>query len=82
LHSARDATLPIDLLPQPIATERVPYTLVVNARYVERVATCAGFDLEVARWFLPPRLDLDRLCRLSCVHVAGRSQAEWEGPAM
>jgi hypothetical protein len=65
LHSTRDVALLIDLLPQLTATERVPCTLVVNTRYVERVATCVRFDLEVARWFLLPRLDLDRLaaCR-------------------
>jgi hypothetical protein len=76
LRSARDVTLLIDLLPQLTATERVPCTLVVNARYVERVATCTRFDHEVARWFLSRGLDLDRLCHLSCIHVAGRSQAE------
>jgi hypothetical protein len=59
--------------------ERVSCTLVVDSRYVERVTTCARFDLEVVRWFLLPKLVLDRLCHLSCVHVAGRSHAEWEG---
>jgi hypothetical protein len=27
---------------------------VVDARYVERVAACVRFDLEVARWLLSP----------------------------
>jgi hypothetical protein len=59
LRIARDVALLIDLLPQSTATERVPCSLVVNTRYVEGVVTCARFDLEVARWFLSPRLDLD-----------------------
>jgi hypothetical protein len=49
LGSTRDVALLIDLLPQPIATEHVPCTVVVNARYAERVAACTSFDLEVAR---------------------------------
>jgi hypothetical protein len=31
---------------------------------------------------LPSRLDLDRLCRLMLVYVAGRPQAEREGLAV
>jgi hypothetical protein len=82
LPSACDVVLLVDHLPQSAATESVPCTLVVDARYVERVTTCARFDLEVVRCFLSPRLDLDRPGRLSCVIVAGRSQVEWDGPAV
>jgi hypothetical protein len=40
------------------------------------------FDLEVARWLLSLRLDLDRLRRLASVDIAGRLQTEWEGLAV
>jgi hypothetical protein len=73
MHGARDIALLVHPLPQSAATERVLCTLVVDARYVERVTVCAGFDLEVIACFLSPRLDLDRLGRLSCVNVADRS---------
>jgi hypothetical protein len=62
--------------------ECVMCTLMVDARYVERVVKGARFDLEVARWLLSPRLDLDRLRHLSSVHIAGRPQTEWEGLAV
>jgi hypothetical protein len=62
--------------------ERVSCTLVVDSRYVERVTICARFDLEVANWLSPSRLDLDRLCRLMLVYVAGRPQAERDGLAV
>jgi hypothetical protein len=54
----------------------------VDARYVERVAVGARFDLEVVSWLLSPRLDLDRLYRLVLVYIAGRPQAEREGLAV
>jgi hypothetical protein len=79
LRSAHDVALLIDLPPRPTAMERVPRTLVVDARYVERVAAGARVDLEVASWLLSSRLDLDRLRRLMLVYVAGRPQAEREG---
>jgi hypothetical protein len=82
LHSAHDVALLINLLPQPAATECVSCTLVVDARFVKRVTTYARFDLEVASWFLSSRLDLDQLCRLMLVYVAGGLQAKREGPAM
>jgi hypothetical protein len=56
--------------------------LVIDALYVERVTVCARFDLEVAKWLLSPRLDLNQLHRLSCVHIAERLQTEWEGPVV
>jgi hypothetical protein len=76
LCRARDVALLIDLLPQPAAAECVPCTLVVDERYVEMVTMCARFELEVASWFLSSRLDLDRLCRLMLVYVAGGPQAK------
>jgi hypothetical protein len=82
LRSARDVTLMSDLPPQLTVTERVPCTLVVDARYVERFAAGARVDLEVASWLLSSRLDLDRLCCLMLVYVAGRPQAEREGLAV
>jgi hypothetical protein len=82
LRSTHNITLPIHLLPQPTTMKRMLRTLVVDARYVERVTTCARFDLEVSSWLLPSRLDLDQLCRLMLVYVAGRPQAEWEGLAV
>jgi hypothetical protein len=82
VRSTRNVALLIDLLPQPAATECVPCALVVDARYIETITTCARFDLEVASWFLSSRLDLELLCRLSLVYVAGGPPAERKGPAM
>jgi hypothetical protein len=82
LRSACKVALLIDLPPQSTTMERVSCTLVVDAQYVERATACARFDLEVASWLLPSRLDLDRLCRLMLVYVAGRPQAEQEGLAV
>jgi hypothetical protein len=63
-------------------TDRVPHTLVVDARYIERVTMCARFDLEVASWLLSSRLNLDRLCHLMLAYVAGRPHAKREGLAV
>jgi hypothetical protein len=71
--------LPVDPFPQTTSTKGVPRTLVVAARYVERIVAGARFMLQVARR-LPPRLDLGRLNHLVNIDVGGRSQTEEEGP--
>jgi hypothetical protein len=43
------STLLVDLLPQPAAAEGVSCTLVIGARFVERIVTYAELELEVAR---------------------------------
>jgi hypothetical protein len=59
LSSTRDVAVLINFPPQPTAMERVPRTLVVDARYVERVVVSARVDLDVASLLLSSRLDLD-----------------------
>jgi hypothetical protein len=48
-RGTRSDTLRVDLLPQPASVEGVSCTLVVGARYVERVTANVELGLEVAR---------------------------------
>jgi hypothetical protein len=66
----------LDILPQVAVAEG----MLCTQGYVEWVATCAEFRLEVPRGPPPPRMDLRGLDRLASVDVVGWSQTEGKVP--
>jgi hypothetical protein len=82
-HLLREKFLsaPIHSTPLWFAISVLQHALVIDARYVERIAEGAKLGPEVARWLSPPRLNLGGHGHLMDVGIGGWSRIEGEGLA-